>query len=115
LYVQFYVTARCNLTCKQCNIIYANADIGEVSVAQVKAIAANLAAIGTGVVLLTGGEPSIGATYRRSSAPSRGTAFAYERNQWARDTRQVAASGRRRRARRCRSRSIRCSQESRTF
>lgn len=59
LYVQFYVTARCNLTCKQCNIIYANADVGEVSLAQVEAMAANLAAVGTGVVLLTGGEPFV--------------------------------------------------------
>ena len=25
VYVQFYITARCNLTCNQCNIIYANA------------------------------------------------------------------------------------------
>ena len=23
VYVQFYITARCNLTCNQCNIIYA--------------------------------------------------------------------------------------------
>lgn len=59
LYVQFYVTARCNLTCKQCNIIYANADVGEVSLAQVEAMADNLAAIGTGIVLLTGGEPFV--------------------------------------------------------
>ena len=27
VYVQFYVTARCNLTCEQCNIIYSNADV----------------------------------------------------------------------------------------
>lgn len=59
LYVQFYVTARCNLSCKQCNIIYANADVGEVSLAQVDAMAENLAAIGTGMVLLTGGEPFV--------------------------------------------------------
>ncbi len=59
LYVQFYVTARCNLSCKQCNIIYANADVGEVSLPQVEAMADNLAAIGTGVVLLTGGEPFV--------------------------------------------------------
>lgn len=59
LYVQFYVTARCNLTCKQCNIIYANADVGEVSLPQVEAMADNLAAVGTGIVLLTGGEPFV--------------------------------------------------------
>lgn len=59
LYVQFYVTARCNLTCKQCNIIYANAGVSEASLAQIEGIAENLAAIGTGVVLLTGGEPFV--------------------------------------------------------
>lgn len=57
LYVQFYVTARCNLTCKQCNIIYANADVQEVSLPQVEAMAEHLASIGTCIVLLTGGEP----------------------------------------------------------
>ncbi|MBI3941259.1 MAG: radical SAM protein [Acidobacteria bacterium] len=59
LYVQFYVTARCNLTCKQCNIIYANADVREASLEEVDRIAANLKAIGTAIVLLTGGEPFI--------------------------------------------------------
>ena len=29
VYVQFYITARCNLTCQQCNIIYANSDVRE--------------------------------------------------------------------------------------
>lgn len=57
LYVQFYVTARCNLTCEQCNVIYANADQAEATTEDCARIAANLAAIGTGVVLLTGGEP----------------------------------------------------------
>lgn len=58
-YVQFYVTARCNLTCEQCNIIYANADQEECSTEQAYKIAANLAKIGTSVVLLTGGEPFV--------------------------------------------------------
>lgn len=58
-YVQFYVTARCNLTCEQCNIIYANADQEECSTEQAYKIAENLAAIGTSVVLLTGGEPFV--------------------------------------------------------
>jgi sulfatase maturation enzyme AslB (radical SAM superfamily) len=57
VYVQFYITARCNLTCLQCNIRYSNADLPECSLDEVKRIADNLACIGTGVVLLTGGEP----------------------------------------------------------
>lgn len=58
-YVQFYVTARCNLTCEQCNIIYANADQEECTTDEARRIAENLAAIGTSVVLLTGGEPFV--------------------------------------------------------
>ena len=34
-YVQFYITARCNLTCEQCNIIYANADVRECSLYEI--------------------------------------------------------------------------------
>jgi MoaA/NifB/PqqE/SkfB family radical SAM enzyme len=59
LYVQFYVTARCNLRCQQCNVIYANADMEECTTDQALRIAENLAAIGTSIVLLTGGEPFI--------------------------------------------------------
>lgn len=59
LYVQYYVTARCNLRCQQCNVIYANADQEEATTSQARAIAENLAAIGTSIVLLTGGEPFI--------------------------------------------------------
>jgi MoaA/NifB/PqqE/SkfB family radical SAM enzyme len=58
-YVQFYVTARCNLTCEQCNVIYANADQEECTTDQARRIAENLARIGTSVVLLTGGEPFV--------------------------------------------------------
>lgn len=57
LYVQFYITARCNLACRQCNIIYANSDVREATIDEIKGIADNLAKIGTCVVLLTGGEP----------------------------------------------------------
>lgn len=57
LYVQYYVTARCNLRCQQCNVIYANADQEECNIEQVRKIAKNLADIGTSMVLLTGGEP----------------------------------------------------------
>lgn len=57
LYVQYYVTARCNLRCQQCNVIYSNGDQEEATTEQARRIAANLAEIGTSVVLLTGGEP----------------------------------------------------------
>ena len=57
VYVQFYVTARCNLTCQQCNIIYTNADVRECGIDEVKRIADNFAKMGVAIVLLTGGEP----------------------------------------------------------
>ncbi len=57
VYVQFYVTARCNLTCEQCNIIYTNADVRECTIDEVQRIADNFAAMGVAIVLLTGGEP----------------------------------------------------------
>lgn len=57
VYVQFYVTARCNLTCEQCNIIYANSDVRECTIDEIKRIADNFADMGVAIVLLTGGEP----------------------------------------------------------
>ncbi len=57
VYVQFYVTARCNLTCEQCNIIYANADVRECSLDEISRIADNFVKMGVAIVLLTGGEP----------------------------------------------------------
>jgi len=57
IYVQYYVTARCDLACEQCNVIYSNADVREATTDEARKIAENLAAIGTSVVLLTGGEP----------------------------------------------------------
>lgn len=59
VYVQFYITARCNLACEQCNIIYANSDVSEISLDGVRRIAANLEKIGVSIVLLTGGEPFV--------------------------------------------------------
>lgn len=59
LYVQFYITARCNLTCEQCNIIYANSDVREATLEEIEKIAANLSKIGVAIVLLTGGEPFV--------------------------------------------------------
>jgi len=57
VYVQFYITARCNLTCEQCNIIYANSDVRECSLDEIERIADNFAEMGVAIVLLTGGEP----------------------------------------------------------
>lgn len=57
VYVQFYVTSRCNLTCEQCNIIYANSDVRECSIDMIKRIADNFAKMGVAIVLITGGEP----------------------------------------------------------
>ncbi len=57
VYVQFYITARCNLTCKQCNIRYANADMRECTLEEIKGIAENFAVMGVAMILLTGGEP----------------------------------------------------------
>jgi len=57
VYVQFYITARCNLTCRQCNIIYANSDVRECTIGEIQSIAENFAKMGVAIVLLTGGEP----------------------------------------------------------
>lgn len=57
VYVQFYITARCNLTCEQCNIIYSNADVRECSIYEIENIAENFKKMGVAIVLLTGGEP----------------------------------------------------------
>jgi MoaA/NifB/PqqE/SkfB family radical SAM enzyme len=57
VYVQFYITARCNLTCEQCNIIYANSDVRECSLDEINRIADNFVEMKVAIVLLTGGEP----------------------------------------------------------
>lgn len=57
VYVQFYLTARCNLTCQQCNIIYANSDVRECTLDEIERIADNFARMRVAMVLLTGGEP----------------------------------------------------------
>ena len=59
LYVQYYVTARCNFRCQQCNVIYANADRRELSTEDAIKTIENLGKIGTSVLLLTGGEPLV--------------------------------------------------------
>lgn len=57
MYVQFYISKNCHLKCAMCNIVEANKTVTEVSLGDIKKIADNLSKIGTGVVLLTGGEP----------------------------------------------------------
>jgi MoaA/NifB/PqqE/SkfB family radical SAM enzyme len=57
LYVQYYITARCNLRCQQCNVIYANADKRELRTHEALGVIDNLANLKTSVLLLTGGEP----------------------------------------------------------
>src|SRR2546425_5797593 len=56
-YVQYYILSRCNLNCRQCNIVEGNSDLKEADLPTIKKIAPNLKKIGAGVVLLTGGEP----------------------------------------------------------
>ena len=59
VYVQYYITARCNMWCEQCNIIYANGDSSEMNIHQIRKTAENLAEIGVCIVLLIGGEPFV--------------------------------------------------------
>lgn len=56
-YIQYYITARCNQHCEQCNILYAQADSPEMNIHQIRQAAKNLAKIGVCIVLLIGGEP----------------------------------------------------------
>ncbi|MEM7355933.1 MAG: radical SAM protein [Acidobacteriota bacterium] len=56
-YIQFYINGRCNLMCRQCNIVEANSGIGELSLQQIEVVADNIRKIHGGIVLLTGGEP----------------------------------------------------------
>ena len=59
VYVQFYITSRCNLACEQCNIIYADAKHQEMNLEQINKVAKNLKKIGVSIVLLIGGEPFV--------------------------------------------------------
>jgi len=56
-YIQFYINGKCNLKCRQCNIVETNSRIEEMSLDQVREVAKNLRKVGAGIVLLTGGEP----------------------------------------------------------
>tara|TARA_A100001011_G_scaffold300581_1_gene313940 strand:+ start:386 stop:1552 length:1167 start_codon:yes stop_codon:yes gene_type:complete len=59
IYVQFYITSRCNLACEQCNIIYGDAKHEEMNIEQIDLVAENLKKIGVSIVLLIGGEPFV--------------------------------------------------------
>lgn len=59
IYVQFYITARCNLRCEQCSIIYSDARHDEMNIDQINLVAENFKNIGVTFVLLIGGEPFI--------------------------------------------------------
>ena len=59
LYVQYYITARCNLRCEQRNVIFANADRQELGTEAARSVIRNLGELGTSVLLLTGGEPFV--------------------------------------------------------
>lgn len=56
-YIQFYISKKCHLRCKMCNIVESNKDLNQVSLDKIEMIADNLNKIGAGVILLTGGEP----------------------------------------------------------
>jgi MoaA/NifB/PqqE/SkfB family radical SAM enzyme len=58
-YIQYYITGRCNLRCRQCNIVETNSRIEEIDLEHIKKVAKNLRKVGVGIVLLTGGEPFI--------------------------------------------------------
>ena len=59
IYVQYYITSRCNLACEQCSIIYADAKHQEMDIDQINKVAENLKKIGVTIVLLIGGEPFV--------------------------------------------------------
>lgn len=56
-YVQFYINGKCNLKCRQCNIVETNSRVPEMTLEEIEVAAKNLKKIGGAIVLLTGGEP----------------------------------------------------------
>lgn len=56
-YVQFYINGKCNLKCRQCNIVETNSRVTEMNLPEIEVVAKNLKKIGGAIVLLTGGEP----------------------------------------------------------
>lgn len=57
IYVQYAVTKRCNLRCRMCGAPQARAQERELSLPEIELLATRLARLGTGIVILTGGEP----------------------------------------------------------
>jgi MoaA/NifB/PqqE/SkfB family radical SAM enzyme len=56
-YVQYAVTTRCNQRCRMCEATASRAGERELSVGQVRSLAAVLRRMGVGVLVLSGGEP----------------------------------------------------------
>ena len=57
IYVQFAVTKRCNLGCEMCGIVKTWRKERELDLDEIERVAELLDELGTGVVILTGGEP----------------------------------------------------------
>ncbi len=56
-YIQYYIIGKCNLKCRQCNIVETNSRLQDLPLDEIKIVAKNISKIGGGIVLLTGGEP----------------------------------------------------------
>ena len=56
-YIQFFITGRCDLRCRHCNIVETNSALQDMTLDRIRQVAQNIRAIGGGIVLLTGGEP----------------------------------------------------------
>ena len=56
-YVQYAVTTRCNQRCRMCEVTSSRAGERELSVGEVRQLAAVLRRLGVGVLVLSGGEP----------------------------------------------------------
>ena len=57
IYVQYAVTKRCNLRCRMCDSSISRKSERDLNLEEISIIASNLSKIGTGVIVLTGGEP----------------------------------------------------------
>lgn len=57
VYVQFALSKRCNLKCAMCRAVESRKQENELNLSQIDKLAAVLAKLGAGIVILTGGEP----------------------------------------------------------
>ena len=55
-YIHFYVTRRCNLRCKMCNV-WKNRDSKEMNLREIKTAAQKIKKLGASHIVITGGEP----------------------------------------------------------